>query len=889
MIPKHSPEIAIVDWHKDMAPANICVALETELLFYWKGKDQCYNVNNLTDADFKKCNVDKTHCDKSPYSFDVSKPQAEKLFFASGNKSLCDGNMTAIVAVKNNCTCVSAEGALKQKTFVMSKIKNNMAEIFKESAKPHSNNEDIITQFYNQFIEFNIFTQEQLKMLKAASPCSNITFECQQCTDANTEMLAQCIIHGQSNCRKYQTFVEPACDSCYQQLIKTCSPSYEIEKDPNNLPTTTVDDATSRHPCDRNCTKSDPLRCQYDLTIQLLDSDADGRRVDGVNRKVLAYNGQIPGPPIVICEGDDLVVNLKNGINTSSSKEFDNVTTLHFHGIREIRRPWADGVPFVTQCPILPNETFPYGFYAKSFFGAPDGTYTQTGTYWYHSHVGTQRTNGAYGALIVRPNKTETRFDVDNIIILQEWYENTTITYRAKIRSLLINGNGRVTKASTTNYTEYNITRPGDRYMFRVIGAISEDVPLRLSIEDHKFTVIAADSQDIESVENLDSLWIAGGERFHIVVKTKDDYDYRRMAYKIKVFGYEDPNSSNNGPYCTIAWLIYPGQETDATYLADCKKDFIEPTNGRTLNPTPINVNEWDNRLKYPFWRNISANGKIFLKDIRAVNTETGLSFLNGSIQSSLLNTQYIELIGTTFNNAKLINPEIPYLLQKKSTNISERCGTVCDFTVNAKLIVNLTDAFKIPYLNTSCSSHYESGYQAGKPCKCQNILQQPHAPGYWTELILINSNLNATAAHPIHQHGGWFWVVGMGKYDFNINSSWIKDQDTNCNAKKNPTCLERNLTLPVAKDTIQVPPGGYVILRTPLDNPGTWIIHCHINRHVNNGMAMILQIGGLGEDQNIVHRHQDWCTGPLEKDVKCKTSPPKINSQDCIHFQNPI
>ena len=61
-----------------------------------------------------------------------------------------------------------------------------------------------------------------------------------------------------------------------------------------------------------------------------------------------------------------------------------------------------DGVGKVTQCPIGPQSSFLYSY-----------TATPSGTFWYHSHSGAQRTDGLFGALIVkeRPakmNKTRT-------------------------------------------------------------------------------------------------------------------------------------------------------------------------------------------------------------------------------------------------------------------------------------------------------------------------------------------------------------------------------------------------------------------------------------------------------------------------------------------------
>ncbi|CAB0032828.1 unnamed protein product [Trichogramma brassicae] len=52
-------------------------------------------------------------------------------------------------------------------------------------------------------------------------------------------------------------------------------------------------------------------------------------------------------------------------------------TTIHWHGFKQRGTPYMDGVPFVSQCPILPGQTFQYIFNA-----------TEAGTYFWHSHIG---------------------------------------------------------------------------------------------------------------------------------------------------------------------------------------------------------------------------------------------------------------------------------------------------------------------------------------------------------------------------------------------------------------------------------------------------------------------------------------------------------------------
>ena len=111
-------------------------------------------------------------------------------------------------------------------------------------------------------------------------------------------------------------------------------------------------------------------------------------------------------------------------------------------------------------------------------------------------------------------------------------------------------------------------------------------------------------------------------------------------------------------------------------------------------------------------------------------------------------------------------------------------------------------------------------------------------------ETVLIN--LDGGANHPIHQHGGWYWVVGEGQFNTNgslLHSSVVKEGLKDGTLKRNTTNSswygDSSTALP--KDVIQVPNHGYVVIRTPLDNPGNWIFHCHIDFHLSIGM-------GLGE-----------------------------------------
>jgi L-ascorbate oxidase len=51
--------------------------------------------------------------------------------------------------------------------------------------------------------------------------------------------------------------------------------------------------------------------------------------------------------------------------------------TIHWHGLHQRLTPHMDGVPYLTQCPIHPGNSFRYRMEADI-----------AGTHMYHSHIG---------------------------------------------------------------------------------------------------------------------------------------------------------------------------------------------------------------------------------------------------------------------------------------------------------------------------------------------------------------------------------------------------------------------------------------------------------------------------------------------------------------------
>ncbi len=216
----------------------------------------------------------------------------------------------------------------------------------------------------------------------------------------------------------------------------------------------------------------------YELTSEEIQWEVEpGRRV-----KAWAYNGQVPGPQIRAREGDRVRVILHNKLPES--------TSIHFHGL-ELPNS-QDGVPFITQPPVKPGESFTYEF-----------TVPNAGSHMYHSHhnAAIQVGNGLLGAFIVEPRRPSPAHaaDVDYVMVLNDGSHGYTL-------------NGKGFPA-----TEPLVCKQGQTVRIRFMNEGMMIHPMHL--HGNHMTVIAKDGWDQPMPWNCDTLNIAPGERWDVLVR----------------------------------------------------------------------------------------------------------------------------------------------------------------------------------------------------------------------------------------------------------------------------------------------------------------------------------------------------------------------------------
>jgi FtsP/CotA-like multicopper oxidase with cupredoxin domain len=195
----------------------------------------------------------------------------------------------------------------------------------------------------------------------------------------------------------------------------------------------------------------------------------------------MTYNGILPGPEIRVTEGDKVRVIVHN--------EMQQSTSVHWHGV--IVPNDQDGVPYITQPPIRPGETFTYEFQVKN-----------PGSHMYHSHhnAAEQVTRGLLGAFIIEPQdkSTEPEYSADYVLVLNDA------------------GTGFSLNGKSFPYTQPIVAKLGDKFRVRYMNEGLVIHPMHLHGLEQ--LVIAKDGWNLPQPYLCDTLNIAPGERYDVIV-----------------------------------------------------------------------------------------------------------------------------------------------------------------------------------------------------------------------------------------------------------------------------------------------------------------------------------------------------------------------------------
>ena len=253
----------------------------------------------------------------------------------------------------------------------------------------------------------------------------------------------------------------------------------------------------------------------FNLTAKVVQWEvAPGKRYEA-----WTYNGVVPGPQLRIKQGERALIRLKN--------ELPQSTSIHFHGV-EIADNKQDGVTFVTQDPILPGATYTY-----------DITPINCGSHMYHSHhaADSQVPLGLLGAFV--DDCTTTTMPA----FAAHDSEYTEILTDGPL-GFGINGKSFPATAPV-------VTKVGEKTLIRFMNEGLIIHPMHL--HGHRMTVVAKDGNYLPQPYDADTLNIAPGERYDVVVTSTHPGAW---AFHCHILSHAESDVGLHG--MTTVWVVNP-------------------------------------------------------------------------------------------------------------------------------------------------------------------------------------------------------------------------------------------------------------------------------------------------------------------------------------------
>ncbi|GAA6153614.1 multicopper oxidase family protein [Pseudoteredinibacter isoporae] len=241
---------------------------------------------------------------------------------------------------------------------------------------------------------------------------------------------------------------------------------------------------------------------EYEIRLQAANFELiPGRQTPG-----LGFNGEYPSPMIRAKQGQPVIIDVIN--------ELDEPTTIHWHGIRiDIA---MDGVPFLSQKPIMPGEHFRYEF-----------TPPDAGTFWYHPHMNSvvQLGKGLVGLLVVEeadnPHFSPDDYAADLPLMLKNWHLNEDGSFKPLSIPRYAARMGTPGNYETVNgMNRPTMTVPANAWVRLRFANVDNTLVYTLRVKDRPAYIVSIDANPLPEAKPLKHHSIGAGMRVDIAIKT---------------------------------------------------------------------------------------------------------------------------------------------------------------------------------------------------------------------------------------------------------------------------------------------------------------------------------------------------------------------------------
>ncbi|KAJ6469202.1 laccase [Mycena vitilis] len=555
----------------------------------------------------------------------------------------------------------------------------------------------------------------------------------------------------------------------------------------------------------------------YDIPVNNVRVAPDGFPRDAISA------GPWPGQLIIANKGDVLHLNVTNNLANPTMRRS---TSIHWHGIFQDRTATEDGPSFVNQCPIAPGHFYQYNF----------PLFNQTGSYWFHSHLSTQYIDGERGTLVIcnpdDPQKSMWDFDDQSTIItLADWYHSPAEGLMAQFKkdghepvpdSGLINGVGRYVGGPAVPWAVVNVIQGKNLRVINIAGFAA----FTFSVDGHVFDVIETDGIATEPL-TVSSFLIHAAQRYSVVLKADAAVGNYWIRAPMTAQGTSKTLDKNN----VKAILRYQGAavadpNTSSTVVVARKNGGDDKTTTTSTTTTKTTTTSTSTTST-------------------AASTSTSNSGGGGGGGSG----------GGGKNAGPLQEYQLKTLIDPGAPGGDAPADHVIDlqFGTAGPGLWQINGISYVPPTLPTLLNMINGGDTAANYTKAEHtfILKANEV----VELRIHGSANGIT--HPFHLHGHAFDVVQSASGPVNY---------------KNPP----------RRDVIAVEGGGVIIrfrgmlslafyfalqlIAHTADNPGPWFLHCHIDWHLEAGLAVVFaeapdDFRGPGPKSGIVtQQYLDLC-----------------------------
>ncbi|KAI9730630.1 MAG: hypothetical protein M1818_008112 [Claussenomyces sp. TS43310] len=607
--------------------------------------------------------------------------------------------------------------------------------------------------------------------------------------------------------------------------------------------------------------------CQARLHTYHFTLHADSRAPDGFQRPVYLVNGQQPGPLIEIDEGDEIEVFVSNQLPVEN--------TIHWHGLFQRNTPYMDGVPGVTQLSIPGGGNFTYRF----------STTDQYGFYWYHSHFRAYYDDALRGPLMIHPSPSRARpfeslakneSEMATLrqverqaknLLLNDWTHQlsdtiysdymTTGAFPFCVDSILANGVGRVEclpeslLAAGTGLGMALSTVPVPTTM--PSGVVSSSMSMTSKMATTSGSIASQATSMVSSMSGMDSMAGMDG------MSGMDDMSGLSPRGCTPPMMFRPGFNTNSIPdtctpttskllvihaNTTLGWMalnfVNSGGVSTLHVSLDAHSMFIYMADGLYVTLQEVQVLEIAIGQRYSVLIKLNQMpGNYYLRystypagDMQQVLEGQSIISYSGKITNTSMSSPhamdevYMLINGSATSNAKELEASklAPYTGNRPPIGSA---NVIKFFAINQTGIVDWVvegapySEAKVPILYGNLSDSWRSNTTYHIPLNSTvDIIMQ-----------IANDSMDVMG-HPMHLHGHKFWVLGSGSGAFPYTS-----------VNEAPASMI-NLQDPAYRDTANLPAGGWLAVRYVADNPGAWMLHCHIQWHVISGMGVVLVEG---------------------------------------------